>query len=109
MHPHQVVAQLGPLHGAVGELPQLDEQGAGAAAVVRIPVLVALPALVLIHVVRPVVRPFRWVAHPLGHLLRRRDGRIHRSGRVRRGGRIEVFRIGPGRLLRDGRSAHSPR
>ncbi|GAA2721591.1 hypothetical protein GCM10010315_44740 [Streptomyces luteosporeus] len=57
---------------------------------------VALPALLLIHVVRP---------------LRRVAGLVRTGVRALRAGtlRIEVLRMRPGRLLRDGRGAHSPR
>ncbi|GAA3045604.1 hypothetical protein GCM10020000_26670 [Streptomyces olivoverticillatus] len=91
VHPHQVIAQLGPLRRAVRQAPQLDEEQPGTAAVVGIGMLMPRLVLDMIHV----VRPLWWVARlaRLGTCLARHTAR----------------RMRPGRLLRDGRGAHSPR
>lgn len=80
MHPHQPVAQLGLLRRTVGQLPQLEEQGPGPAAVMWIVVPV------LAHLARP----------PCLRLLLHRD--VDALGPVR-----SVHRMRPGLLLRDAR------
>ncbi|SCF92266.1 hypothetical protein GA0115255_1113010 [Streptomyces sp. Ncost-T6T-2b] len=85
MHPHQPVAQLGLLRGTVGQLPQLEEQGPGPAAVVWIVVPV------LAHLARPLCL----------RLLLHRD--VEALGPVR-----SVHRMRPGLLLRDACWAHHP-
>jgi hypothetical protein len=84
MHPHQMVAELGPLRGALRKLAQLDEERPRTTAVMRVVVLMPRRVLVLVHVVRPL-----W---SVAGLLR-----------------LDVGRVRAGRLLRDARGAHSPR
>ncbi|GAA2317304.1 hypothetical protein SVIO_071060 [Streptomyces violaceusniger] len=80
MHTHEVVAQLGPLGGALRQPSQLGEHRPRAAPVLRIVLLMHL--LVLIHVVRPL-----WSVSC----------------------RLRVRGMRPGRRVRDGRGTHSPR